>query len=168
MTRASVSFGLSALVLVPVVFLACRASREQPPAPRPGEIEAETAELPADEVVYELEGGIAGFQIELRIDRGGAAVVRDAGRGERRGQLGADDRADLARLVAAADLDHLAPAYGRPGAVVDGMAEVVAVRRGDRSVRVSAVTDPANEPPAALRDLFTRLRGIALTLPAVP
>ena len=148
--------------------IACRSPREQAPALRPGEVESEAAGLPADEVAYQLEGGIAGFRIELRIDRGGAATIRDAGRGDRRGQLGAADRADLARLVAAADLDHLASAYGIPGAVVDGMSEAVTVRRGEQSVRVSAVTDPANEPPAALRDLFNRLRGIALTLPATP
>jgi hypothetical protein len=118
-----------------------------------------------DEIVYELTGGIAGFQLKLTIDRSGAAVVYDAGRVARRGRLTLPEWAEIEQLVVSAKLDQMPGQYGRAGAVADAMDEVVTVRWDGQVLRRATVTDPANEPPEGFRALNARLRELALTLP---
>ncbi len=120
----------------------------------------------SDQIVYELRGGFAGFDLELRIETDGTAVVRDAGRVTRRGHLTMDEVKALNVLVHAARLPELKPEYGSAGAVVDGMSEVVTVRGDAGTFVVRINSDPADEPPAGLEALTRRLRELALTLPA--
>ncbi len=134
-------------------------------ATQPGQAQepAQTAAIP--EITYELTGGIAGFQLRLHIDREGMAKVYDRGNPVRGGQLSAQDWQDVQRLVDAAELPALARTYGRDGAVVDAMREVVTVESGDKFVQVAAVTDPSEQPPQGFVELTRRLMELTNTLP---
>jgi hypothetical protein len=150
---------------------ACRPNRASDPDP---------AQVAPTEIVYELYGGFAGFNLVLSVRRAAGeaesegaklpaeeAVVEEKGRVVRAGNLGSVGWADLDRLLAAADLPRLRSQYGREGAVSDAMAEAVTVRRaGQKPVKVATVSDPQDEPPAEFRALTERLRELALTLPA--
>ena len=149
---------------------ACRPHRAPDPDP---------AKVAPTEIVYELYGGFAGFDLVLSVRRAseeaGAAgaklpseeaVVEEKGRIVRAGNLGSAGWADLDRLLTAADLPRLRSQYGREGAVSDAMAETVTVRRaGQEPVKVATISDPRDEPPAEFRALTERLRELALTLP---
>jgi len=161
------------LLILPLGFLlghlACRPNRAPDPVP---------AKVSPSEIVYELRGGFAGFNLVLSVRRAaeeaaGAkpplaeAVVEDRGRIVRAGNLSSSQSSDLERLLAAADLPRLRSQYGQEGAVSDAMEEVVTVSwAGQEPVRVAFVSDPRDEPPAELKALTERLRELALTLPA--
>src|SRR5262245_29729805 len=92
---------------------ACPPNRTPHPAP---------AKVDPEEIVYELQGGFAGFDLVLSVRRGGAgaagaklpadeAVVEEKGRIVRGGQLGPDGWAGLEQLLRAADLPRLRPQY---------------------------------------------------------
>jgi hypothetical protein len=125
-----------------------------------------------DNLVYELRGGIAGFDHVLQIrpaaqgsEAAAEAIVTERGRPTRTGVLNPADWQALQQLVAAADLAHQKPAYGREGGVTDAFHEVVAVQSQGATARVTVISDMADEPPEALRVLLERLRELALTLP---
>lgn len=140
---------------------ACRSPRADGVNPRVPEAEA----IAIDEILYRLEGGIAGFDLELRLLGGGSLVVVEAGRSVRRGQLAGAEWQEVVRLAGAARLAELEPRYGSPGAVVDAWHEVVTVKSGTRTITVDVTGDPGDEPPERFRDLANRLREIALTTP---
>jgi hypothetical protein len=117
-----------------------------------------------DEIRYRLEGGFAGFDLELRLAGGGSLVVVEAGRSVRTGQLAAAEWQEVARLAGAARLAELKPRYGSPGVAVDALYEVVTVKSGSRTIAVE-VAGVGDEPPERFRDLANRLREIALTTP---
>jgi len=150
--------------------LACRPSRESAPDPHPPSPKAVASTEVV--IVYELTGGFAGFDLTLTVRQEpgtapeGAAVVMEKGREVRVGSLSPGDWAGLEQLLAAADLGQIRPSYGKEGAVSDAMQEVVTVRRAGAEVRVSAISDPGDEPPAEFRVLTVRLRELALTLPS--
>jgi hypothetical protein len=149
---------------------ACRPNRAPNPDP---------AKVAPTEIVYELYGGFAGFNLVLSVRRAAGAagpegaklpaeeaVVEEKGRIVRAGNLAASEWADLDRLLAAADLPRLRSQYGREGAVSDAMEEAVTVRQAGREpVKVATISDPQDEPPAEFRALIERLRELALTLP---
>ncbi len=147
------------LVLTAWVFLAaCGAHRQEgagsgTPAPV----------LSIEEIRYRLTGGIAGFDIELRLAGGGEFTVDEAGRPARRGRLTADEWRQVEQLAVAMQAAELRPQYGIPGAVVDALAEVVTVTSGGRTTAVAAAGDPRDEPPPSVRELADRMREIALT-----
>ncbi|HWN80720.1 MAG TPA: hypothetical protein VNM87_01370 [Candidatus Udaeobacter sp.] len=148
---------------------ACRPNRTPDSAP---------AKVAPEEIVYELHGGFAGFDLVLTARRGEAGaegaklpadetVVEEKGRIVRGGQLGPEGWAGLEELLRAANLPRLRPQYGQEGAVSDAMTEVVTVRvPGQDPIRVATISDPRDEPPAEFRVLTERLRELALTLPA--
>ncbi len=162
------------------LLLAACAAREQSP-PKDG---SESARDPATgaavenvaAIVYELHGGIAGFDHVLHVrpsGSGGAAAgaraeVTEGGLPSRSGIVSSADWQALKQLVAAADLPHVKPAYGREGAVADAFHEVLAVEGDHATTRITVISDMADEPPEALRVLLERLRELALTLSPAP
>jgi hypothetical protein len=146
----------------------CRPSREPAPASNLAKTDAPS------EIVYELKGGFAGFDLTLTVRpesaAGGAATAQadvvDKGQSVRGGALAPAEWAGLEQLLAAADLERMRPSYGREGAVSDAMEEVVTVRRPGNEVRVTVISDPGDEAPAEFRALTERLRELALTLPS--
>ena len=125
-----------------------------------------------DAIAYELHGGIAGFDVKLRVRPAGSgagaqADATERGTPSRSGILSPADWEALVGLVDAADLSRVKPAYGREGAVADAFHEVLAVERAGATTRVTVISDMADEPPEALRVLLERLRELALTLPPV-
>jgi hypothetical protein len=119
-----------------------------------------------EEISYRLTGGIAGFDLTLELAAGGSAVVSEAGRPVRRGQLSTPEWQEVRGLVGAARVAELKPRYGQAGAVVDALHEVVTVSSGTRTIAVVVDSDPRDEPPEGFRALALRLREIALTWPA--
>jgi hypothetical protein len=141
-----------------------------PPAPThpaPAPSAPTTIGAAIDEVTYEVTGGFAGFQLELRIRKGGEALVYDAGKLARRGQLNAREWVELVELIDAARLPELVGEHGRDdGSVSDSMRQVVSVRSAGETVTVATDGGPGSELPAGFTALTRRLMELALTLPA--
>jgi hypothetical protein len=145
----------------------------RPPDGRPSDSPADRApaapagEAPIDEVIYELTGGFAGFQLELRIQNGGEAMVYDAGQLARRGELTSAEWQELVGLIEAAALPQLASEYGRVDrSMADAMRQVVSVRSRGGTVSVATAGGPDDGPPESYVALARRLMELALTLPA--
>jgi len=141
-----------------VLFTACGAPRQEGAGSA-----VPAADTSIEEIRYRLTGGIAGFDLELRLAGGGEFTVLEAGHPARRGQLAAAERREVAQLAAAARMEELKPRYGIAGSVVDALDEVVTVTGGGRTISVAVAGDPRDEPPPSFRDLANRLREIALT-----
>lgn len=116
-----------------------------------------------EEIRYRLTGGIAGFDLELRLAGGGGLTVIEAGRPARSGQLAVAEWREVVGLATAARMAELKPQYGAPGSVVDALNEVVTVTGGGRTITVAVAGDPRDEPPPSFGELANRLREIALT-----
>ena len=120
-------------------------------------------ETSIEEIRYRLTGGIAGFDLDLRVASGGELSTVVAGHPVGTGQLTAAEWRELAQLAAAMQKAELESQYGIPGSVVDALNEVVTVTGGGRTISVAVTDDPRDEPPPSFRDLATRLREIALS-----
>ena len=141
-----------------VLFTACGAPRQEGAGSA-----VPAADTSIEEIRYRLTGGIAGFDLELRLAGGGGLTVIEAGRPARSGQLAAAEWRDVVGLATAARMAELKPQYGAPGSVVDALNEVVTVTGGGRTITVAVAGDPRDEPPPSFGELANRLREIALT-----
>lgn len=119
-----------------------------------------------EEIRYEITGGIAGLQLRLDIDSSGNALVYDRERLTRGGRIEAPEWQELKTLVEAADLTELKASYGRTGDVADAISEILTINRDGRTVQISLVTDPSDQPPERLHALTRRLMELTHTLPA--
>ncbi len=108
-------------------------------------------------VVYEVRGGVAGFDRHFAIAADGAYSVRDRGRPDRAGTLPAADVRLLRAAIAKADWSAVAGAYVEPR-MADALIETVTLTVAGREYQVvvgSGVIPPAQVQPAL--DLLRRV-----------
>lgn len=115
------------------------------------------SDVPEDAVVFEVEGGIAGFAERLVVDPTGRAEVFALGTGDRKGEfrLSTSEQRELERLLRSANLDTLDDTYEAPGSVGDDM--VVRIQHEGHSVEADASAAP--EPLTPLISNLVRLVG---------
>jgi hypothetical protein len=101
----------------------------------------------ADLLVYRVQGGIAGLDTAMFIDRRGGVRFTSRGADTGTAQMSQDDLRGLIDLLNAADFFNLQDRYAPPAAPADSQTLTVTYNSGGRSKTVS-VESGATEPPS--------------------
>lgn len=110
-----------------------------------------------DELVYDLTGGIAGFDQHLAISGDGAFQIAEQGKSGKSGKLSAAELKTVRDLVGALNWESIKEKYVDPK-VADAMFEGLRVSIKDTTHKTLVGT--AGAAPAELTELLAKLRQI--------
>lgn len=116
-----------------------------------------SGKAPFDDLVYDLTGGIAGFDQHMAISSDGTFQIAEKGKTGKTGKLTAEQFKTVKDLAAKVNFPALKEEYVNPQ-VADAMFEGLNVKVGDKTYKTVVGTGGA--APQELLDLTTQLRQI--------